>query len=1181
MVVNCPVMSQGVPDLSNARRHFVIACDVSGPFLKEMLRTPGFRNTFISLFTNASASEFDPKSDEISFYQFGIPKDEFSFLKDVDLNATNQKKINFFSTTFIKDRQLHWSDWRAKKKSVTDYFSEAFQLPEPSSFGQGVSLSFYVYPIIMDRIPAGYAEDYVFIEISDFLTGSDFGNKEDFKRLRELYTYRSATPDLIQDYADSLDDGYYRIKSSVFSTTSENAKLAAFAYTIKPKIGGVHPESWSLFIDGNLQLDQKGYQQERFSLSPVTLSFNHNQRFYWRTVHLRIFKDGEKKEILYDQDIAYQDPASSVSVRAQPVEGRPMMDYDPVQKTYYIPSQTFDLPSVMPGKPVVRLVLEYTVRGDFLTNKNGRLGYSYMTSRTINKDQIHYSSSTPRIVMYYVLPAAALLLLVWMLTRLGRPKGLGLHISGYSDSYETVNYETYGKLNTPYKYWDQQISTIPCLLWLNYSSAGYWCNWHPVVRVSLELGKIPKGFDIYLKESLGSTAEFYPGTPLTVSRQGKEVRGRSFAIEIRQNSGYTPLANPELIELKLIARVNKRAFLGTIDGSSFIESSYFFHIGPDLKNVWIGFDPGTSGSCLAAGNSPENILIGQFGNEKKEIADSKIIFDTTLPYRANPDEERIPMEYYKYGPDADGEFGNGIVTSFQSIKKLLGFTDRRQVRFSNGVEIKVTGKKLSSLLVDGLYKDYRQFAEKDPRGKLLLHNGEFSPRRAVVAIPNNFTAAKIKDMLGCFSYLNQFKELRYIYEAEAVFFYYLYNYRMYNGADKRFSNENVLIFDMGGATINATVIRALKGSGPDDKYQVNILGKLGYGIGGDTIDYCNVKSILDHRQEFPAVRVDYPFKKPGELSGDARKSYADSIIALQKMGVAVKKQIISRYYGKEDSLVSNTELENILRSLQGDLLQKSSYNIPIAIDPDSDLYAQFKKRDDKGRIDLLHNEYFQKYIYGNIRDVVKDILDLCPGISIDTVIFSGRSCSFPMIKETVRDTLKARGIKAKEIVLDIQKSKTAVAVGACWYGISRNAVELNNVKTNASFGIQHRKGAEREDLEYVELVKAAQAFIDGRTESQVPIRDRFALDNNTVNFYQIMGSDATKILSENQNHKFSKIAAIPVDLSTSLIEIRVYENDVVECGVLFENNDVKRERGFVSDQEIADANDEHYTWIIQ
>ena len=70
------------------------------------------------------------------------------------------------------------------------------------------------------------------------------------------------------------------------------------------------------------------------------------------------------------------------------------------------------------------------------------------------------------------------------------------------------------------------------------------------------------------------------------------------------------------------------------------------------------------------------------------------------------------------------------------------------------------------------------------------------------------------------------------------------------------------------------------------------------------------------------------------------------------------------------------------------------------------------------------------------------------------------------------------------------------------------------------------------------------------------------------------------ILSNNQKHKFSKIASIRIPNSTEAIQMVVKEDDDIECKVKLVTDRVLEEKGIVYDQEIADANEEHYTWII-
>ena len=78
-----------------------------------------------------------------------------------------------------------------------------------------------------------------------------------------------------------------------------------------------------------------------------------------------------------------------------------------------------------------------------------------------------------------------------------------------------------------------------------------------------------------------------------------------------------------------------------------------------------------------------------------------------------------------------------------------------------------------------------------------------------------------------------------------------------------------------------------------------------------------------------------------------------------------------------------------------------------------------------------------------------------------------------------------------------------------------------------------------------------------------------------------MGKDADKILSEGQKHKFSKIASIQIDLPTSKVAMRVNENDEVDCAVILNTNRKLESKGVVADQEIDEANEEHYTWIVK
>jgi hypothetical protein len=202
------------------------------------------------------------------------------------------------------------------------------------------------------------------------------------------------------------------------------------------------------------------------------------------------------------------------------------------------------------------------------------------------------------------------------------------------------------------------------------------------------------------------------------------------------------------------------------------------------------------------------------------------------------------------------------------------------------------------------------------------------------------------------------------------------------------------------------------------------------------------------------------------------------------------------------------------------------------------------------------------------------------------VIFSGRATQFPFIKETVDNTLKEMRINAKRINLNEEELKTAVAHGACWYGINKNSVRLNNLKTNASFGFKKTLSADKTHVKFYELVEMGCTFntrndsIDSYQGIE-EINDDFAFDGSKVNFYQVMGKDADKILALGQKHKFNKIASITLNQATSKVAMKVNENDEVECVVILQSGLSTVGKGVVADQEIDEANEEHYTWIVK
>jgi molecular chaperone DnaK (HSP70) len=1176
------------------RRHFLIAYDVSTPFMCEQKNCAAFQNAVVNLFANQTISGFneanqdnllterknnvvffDEKRDEISFFHFNVARSEFADLQWAANNLSNEQEIvSAFTSRFVKDKVFNWSEY---KESPTQYIRTAFAFqPAPADFGGGVSMSNFVYPLVLDRMKnSSCAEEYVLILLSDFLTGAMLGNTKDLNRVRDIYQvpYNAALSPTspvtyIKKRIDYLSAQYYKLDyfQYAFLVASNNhwdsnKQIAIIGLKIKPKIGVSNPEDVALFVDGNLDLDQKGYQSQNFKMSDTKIKFTHNKNLVPTELRMTILLPADEgNTVIFDDVIAKPDEAGRWF--SDYTSDKDLMQFDNDAYTYFVPKLNIELNPAVYEKNFENLTVQYQFKAKYEIPDAQPLGFVYKTERALPVTNIYFTTKTSNIIMYYVLPAVLILLLIigiiaFLVSR-GKPRNLSLKIQGYLDSYEKIDYKTDGKFLTPYKKWDYEkygdVDILPV-------SGFVKSKWTSPVAVKLQVEKLPDGFELFLRRNSGGN-EYSAALdmPLIIKTNGRF----SFEIGIRQTDINKEFNEPELIKFTVTAKIDDSCF--GIKAEIETKEAYKFHIGPDLQDVWVAFDPGTTGSCVAVGSESGNIrLLNEEDKNTKGIVPSVITFDT----KQNCNEPNIPV--YEYGVIANNlRYGNAGYAGFKSMKKMLGFKTAQEIKFNNGNKLLLKGKDLASLLVKGLYSDVNADFNKLTNADEYKREGKFNPQRAVVCIPNNFTAGKIQDMVDCITNLQQFKEIRYVYEAEAVLFHYLATRNVQN-------NETILVFDMGGATINATVVTVKKiKDGNNDKYDIDILGKIGYGIGGDTIDYCIIKFLTDFKKEF------YELSNLGIIKDK---------IKLAKLAFEIKKEIIANYDRKNDYLITASTLERHI----SDILEisvkleketkKTETNaegetVTKTVKEPTQLYKLFlKERDD---YKLFSHKYFTEIIYNNVKEAVKEALDLA-NVPVDKVIFAGRSSAFPLIKETVKSQLDK---KVQSIDFGFDELKTAVAKGACWYGTHINAVQLHNLKTTASFGFRQTLYANRSNVRFHSLIAMGQDFDadnDGISyfKNSEYITDTFNFDSNKVNFYQIMGKDADAILSEDQKHKYSKIATIRIDQATAEVAMQVSENDEIDCRVRLQNNRVLSEKGAVADQEIDEANAEHYTWIVK
>lgn len=1161
------------------RRHFIIAYDVSTPFIIAEKTSKNYEKTLIDLFDNKNLSYFnqatltnllnekkngltffDPQKDEISFFHFNIAKSEFDDLKF----SKGKAIVDDFCKTFIKNKQLYWSDYKGHiSNSISDYLKYTFDIKTtPRDFGDGVSISNFVYPLILNRIDTTkYAEEYVLVILSDFLTGSMQGNKMDFDRIKDVYGSGNIAPNLIKVFSDELSSSYYKIDyfEFPFVQTTNGKPISIIGYKIKPKAGNYNPEDVAVFIDSDIKLIQRGYKSEKFKVPENYIRFTHNVNLKPVEVSLEINASVDNRSAVLFSGIIAKLNSQGIWI-SDYTSNLNLMKYDKSKNLYYIPTLKIRLDSIINKGNYDFVNFDYKINTTYKINNANPLNYVYTAERLINKKSIIFTPKLTVFIMYYVIPIFILLLIVLYLVYIGKPKAIKSEIYEYLDSYQSINYKKHGKLVTPYKFWHEKSDNLLIEGKLLYKYNNYIFNWKPEIYLSIQEEDIPQGFDLFLKPNNKIVKEFSKGNIMSLNIDNEN--DFKFTVNLRQNDINIKITEPLLISFKINALIRETKFF-------FITSTvrdtieYKFHIGNDLGDLWVAFDPGTTGSCVAIGNEAENITIADVSKSVvtgSKIMPSVLIFDHS--YSFDRENTNSIQNAYKYGTAALGNWETAKYR-FQSIKKLLGYVDKKNIKFDNNTQVELSGKELSSFLVKGLYNELSKFVHSTNNQEFLVDskNKLFNPQRAVVAIPNNFTISKIQDMVDCVDYLKQFKEVRYVYEAEAILFYYISKYSRFNNGDNNIKDESILVFDMGGATINATIVNVSKYEIKKKTiYDINLLGKIGYGIGGDTIDYCLIKFLLSFSGEYgilKSIKIDIDRDKLSKLAQD------------------IKKEMVKNYQKNFDFLITARDLEKFLQ----DRLE-----IDIKIDEESKIYQYFKK-DTNGKFKLLTHPIFVNTIFENIKDAVNEVLNLSNNCTLDKVIFSGRSTFFPYIQDTVEKQLKLKNSTPTKITFGVEESKTAVAYGACWYGINKNAIRLNNLKTNASFGIKQTKSPETTDVEFIELVEMGLPFDQNNSGIEIitgtkNIASDFSFDGAKVNFFQVMGKDANLILSRNQKHKFSKVASIRIPQPTDAIQMVIKEDDGIACKVKLITDRVLETEGVVSDQEITDANEEHYTWII-
>jgi len=1174
------------------RRHFIVAFDISSPFLtsyntgqllhRELERL--FENRLLGNFSgNISQIEnekqngiefFEPATDIISFYFFGITENNFYDLRYTSgKNYTDNKVIELFNDRFLPASLSNIE--RVSLFDILQNYSPILRQRNLFPFGRGVSLSNFVYPAILEKIDSVYyPEETILIIMSDFLTGSQFGNNNDEERIKEIYA-NSNVASIVIDHLNHKKNDFFTI--DYFYLADRNTypnKIAAYAYKIKPRGGYPLPENTAFTLDSEPEIWQNFFNKDHFSISGIDVKGLHNKSTKIKFIEFEIkthFADEYIEHIIgnFDTDKSGHD-YSDLWVNG---------DFERNGLNYYVPQLTFDLPKFNSQRNSADIItINYKIATSYISG--GKVfNATYVISKETQANDVAFADHQGKLIMIIIIIILVIIILAYWY---GRPIDIQYRISGFVDSFEVIDAT---KVQYNYKGWknEEEEDYIAINGTLKYRNIKYPLNHRNKIYAGFDSKLDSAVFDFFLTDSRDSFKHIATDYKLEIEPQ-KSESGRDFRFfigikkngtgEIKDFNSYElrlTLAIFDLIEFPKVRKIINKTL------------SYKFRIGPELGNTWVAFDPGTVGSCIKIGNDRDSKFSLTSG--KSEIIHSLIAFNKNKKLKST-DVEKLneSNDDFLVGTRVQPFLKNDDYIKFKSIKKLIGYKNSVLVSFNDGQVLKLTGQDLAYLLTKSIYSSLKSSIEKDSEKleKLNMQNG-FNPARAILAVPNSFTLFKIREFLKPIQRLGVFKEVRFVYEAEAV----LFNFLSKQGIDE----GKILVIDMGGGSINFSLFTVDKRS-LDDKMvtEISTEVRIGYSVGGDTIDYSLLKiferSLNGNHTEL-SKRITKLF------AGDNHNGTVDWLkhhtkINLQEQFILKRKiELIDRHTRNEEQLLDSVAAGQDFESTFSDA--KSAESLVLFNKDEFDSF--FAKNGNNYGIFTSQTE-LKELVYDSVTNGLHQIKEITDIAAIDYIILSGRSISFPGINSAIKKKIKQLKISVdnnKIISTDIDDSKLAVVNGALHYAITKDGIRLRNSRSMSTYGFILNKSMNQNDFEFISLIKIGDEFIMEDQEGKRYIENTYKIDpefatfnfnNGTVSFYQVMESDPKKLIINKMSHKYVKIGAITLDQRVLSVKIRLDEDDNVQCSAELENGNVLYMSTKILDQEITAENKEHYYWNL-
>lgn len=1134
---------------------------------------------------------FDPKCDAVSLFAFGLPGDghrmnseygrihgecyngsqsaQYVF-KDV-VKSLIHKRERYVNGTSINaynnvKEQTNFSDFI--KTNFFTLFNGTDPLHSAISQKSGITMSHFVYPLIMDFVPKNEtANEYYLILVSDFKSGQYSNNDQDDKNT--LYNLVSGKKHIMS---------YFERQIKAMRSPFVQAEYLHF------QVGDLGARGVRL-IHKNIVM------KSQLNLSS-SLNLSQNNGNFFGLSKARVSFDKDRSTTIDSIGVAF-------------IENNKLLNYLTItrgeeeisklltgNREYEIPAiSNINLGKSSLGDVTVKYIF-FTMTHD--SEGNDVLPVSLTSQQTIERGSITYVNEQLRRTMTIIVLVLAVIIAIAVMYWLGMGKKVIVRVSRFAQKYVSVTK-------------DRGAVELPC--------------WFYVQGNNLNKVKVSGSVDTCRKMTIGGSTKLYvrlqeakpDGFSYFVNGQNCDdfvaipLHGKTFTFELDININPDAVDVRQLHTCSVMMDFKVETSLGGLFKHTDMGISpevYNFYFIEDLGRAWVGFDPGTSGSCIAVGNpsgalndpSIKLVEVSQ-GKTMTKIIPSRIIFNKSLAGKTI--DMLLPNIDYEYGIAADRNWrASSSMPRFQSIKKLLGYKKADEDKIDvcvSGSSLKFSGVDLAHLLMRGLDRDLMEYLNNMPVAdrQRISENGE-CPQRAVVAIPNNYTLPKIEDMIESVARLGKFKEIRFIYEAEGV----LFNYLRKTFGEKQSGTETIMVYDMGGATINLTVFRITYSyKNGSTYYNISTLGRIGYAVGGDNIDVALMEYIFTMVSKDEKKRHEYEKKNKTKIL-DLILGFKKNIINAQdytnKMNYLIAKERFMKKSSRHDINLEkpiNREIEDIQKyytGLLGALCDKDGY-----ITETSKILGDFGKIEEReienngntfieNMLDkILHSSELQNYVYSKIEDAVGEILNYpeVKSINIDKLIFAGRSTMFPKIKDIVNTKVRSHSKHLNVLnIFSDEEIKTSVAYGACWYGIYNGLVTLDNSRLTSAYGFKQTTGT---DSNLKILLNQNSVFgDDNMVHGSIDIESLFDGDGQTVSFYQIMGSGTGKeLLSEKNRYKVNFLTGIPVTQLTQSIGIDVGRNNFATCSVTFDTGMTESRSDLdIQTRDITEENDWAYVF---